>query len=92
MVLRWVAAGLASMVLLVVGYFSYESVVVTSFQCDGQVPQWMIADDFDGGCLELRPSWEGNLPWNAGRMQPVCVGMGCSPSQSPRATPWEMSW
>ena len=87
---RWIAAGVLAVVLTFAEYLLYEFVAVTSFQCDGHVPEWMIPDDCDGGCLELRPSWEARLPWNSGRTHPACLGMACMPSASPRATPWEM--
>jgi hypothetical protein len=45
-------------------------------QCDGSVPKWMVPDDYDGGgCVELRPFWEGGLPWNIGDWEHYCLGM-----------------
>lgn len=74
---RWILSGLVALVVVILGNFFYESVAVKQFQCDGDVPEWMIPGDFDGGCLEVRPSWEGILPWNAGRTDRVCIGLGC---------------
>ena len=52
-------------------------------QCDGNVPRWMLPDNYQslGGCVTLRPAWEGWLPWNWGRQDLVCLGM-CAPEDS----------
>jgi hypothetical protein len=45
-------------------------------QCDGTVPLWMLPDDYDGGgCVALRPFWEGLLPWHWSGWREVCLGM-----------------
>jgi hypothetical protein len=64
-------------IIATAGYLVYPFRTV---QCDGSVPEWMIPSDYDGGgCVELRPAWEANLPWNAGKTELVCLGMCADP-------------
>lgn len=61
--------------MFVIGFVAFMSVGVSTGQCDGEVPAWMIPDDYNGsGCIELRPWWEGLLPWNSDHT-PYCLGL-----------------
>jgi hypothetical protein len=44
--------------------------------CDGEVPEWMIPDDYNGeGCVEMQQNLVGLAPWNWGKWRQVCLGM-----------------
>ena len=75
-----VAAATVVVLLAVVFVVGYLANPFSTIQCDGDVPEWMIPSDYDdGGCVELRPAWEANLPWNAGKTELVCLGMCADP-------------
>lgn len=67
--------GLLIVATLAFGPAARES--ASTIQCDGSVPRWMLPDDDRelGGCVPLRPAWEGWLPWNWGRQDLVCLGL-----------------
>lgn len=72
------------------GLFWGQGFGMTHIQCDGTVAAWMVPDDYDGGgCVEIRPAWEGFLPENSDHSD-YCLGLcsdlapdGTRPSDGP---------